>query len=414
MRSYLTLLGQRTQFRLLWLAQVVSLTGDWFNTIAAVILVNRYTDSGQAVSLLFLARGLPPFLFGPLAGVVADRFNRRTVIFVSDVLRGVIVLGFLLVNSADRVWLLYLLTTLQFMVSAFFEPARAAILPSVVERDELLTANTLSSATWSAMLAVGAAVGGLTAAIFGVQVALIIDASTFFVSAFFIAQIRGDYLPHRTDNAGSGWMDMVDGFKYVTQRPRTGVFTLVKGMAQVGSVDIMFALFAKEVFAIGKDSAITLGVLYACFGIGSIIGPVLGDMLSDGSQRFLRRWIWLAFALLAIGWLGFGLAPFFGLAAIAIVFRGMGSSINWTYSSVVLQLRVPDQFLGRVFALDFSLFTLGYATSVWLTGSLLDILALNPRQLAIGLAVGGLVPLIFWTFVNRDQEAHEHRAETVS
>lgn len=406
MRTYFTLLNRRREFRLLWLAQVVSLTGDWFNTIATVILVNRYTDSGQAVSILFLARGLPPFLFGPFAGVIADRFNRRTVMFMSDVLRAIIVMGFLLVTSSERVWLLYALTALQFTVSSFFEPARAAILPSMVEGDELLTANTLSSATWSAMLALGAAVGGLTAAILGVKIALIIDAVTFVASALLVLGIRGDYLPEREGNSG-GWVDMMDGFKYVMQRPRTGVFTLVKGMAQVGSVDIMFALFAKEVFVVGEDGAITLGVLYAFFGIGAITGPVLGDLISDGSERFLRRWIWLGFALMSFGWVGFGLAPYLLFAAVSIVFRGMGSSINWTYSSVIIQYRVSDKFLGRVFALDFSIFTLGYAISVWITGFLVDILTLNPRQLSLWLALGGLIPLLFWTFVNRDQELHE-------
>jgi MFS family permease len=172
MNVYLSLIRRRPQYRFLWFAQVVSLLGDWFNVIATVTIVARYTDSVQSVSLLFLARGLPPFLFGPLAGVVADRFNRKTILIVSDVLRFFIVLGLLLVTSADRLWLVYVLTMLQFMVSAFFEPARAAILPSLVEGDELLTANTLSSATWSAVLAFGAAIGAFTADAFGVRAAL--------------------------------------------------------------------------------------------------------------------------------------------------------------------------------------------------------------------------------------------------
>ncbi|MGD2050497.1 MAG: MFS transporter, partial [Chloroflexota bacterium] len=77
MRQYLALLRQRPQFRYLWFAAVVSFAGDWFNTIATVILVNRYTDSTVAVGALFIARTLPPFLLSPLAGVVADRFSRK-------------------------------------------------------------------------------------------------------------------------------------------------------------------------------------------------------------------------------------------------------------------------------------------------------------------------------------------------
>ena len=405
MNTYLSLIRQRPQYRFLWFAQVVSLLGDWFNTIATVIIVTRYTDSVQAVSLLFLARGLPPFLFGPLAGVVADRFNRKTILIISDMLRVIIVLNLLFVTSADRVWLVYVLTTLQFTVSAFFEPARAAILPSLVESDELLTANTLSSATWSVVLSFGAAIGAVTANVFGIQIALIIDAMTFVVSAFFIIQIS--FVDHPTEKGiaeVSGWTDLIDGFKYVSERPRIAAYTLVKGLAQVGSVDIMFALYAERVFVVGKDGAITLGLFYTCFGIGAVLGPVIGNMLGDGSDRFLRRGIWVGFLLMPLGWLGFSGAPFLAFAAFAVLLRGMGGSINWTYSSVFLQQKIPDKFLGRVFALDFSLFTLGYAVSVWATGFLVDTLDLDPRQLSMWLAIGSILPVLFWTVVMRWQQ----------
>lgn len=405
MNAYLALIRQRPQYRSLWLAQVVSLLGDWFNTIATVILVNRYTDSATAISILFLARGLPPFLFGPLAGVIADRFNRKFILIISDVLRAFIVLGLLFVTSADHVPLVYLLTALQFMVSAFFEPARAAILPSLVEDNELITANTLSSATWSTVLAFGAAIGGLTANIFGIQVAIVIDALTYLVSAFLIMQIT--FIAHSEDDevlhAGTGWTDFVEGFKYIKDRPKVGVFTFVKGLAQFGSVDIMFALYAERVFVIGEDGAITLGILYTFFGIGSVLGPVVANMLGDGSERFLRQWIWIGFLLLALGWFGFSGAPFLVFAAIAILLRGMGGAINWTYSSVILQLKIPDKFLGRVFSLDFSIFTMGYAFSVWITGFLVDSLDLNPRELSFWVAILSLLPVIFWTFVLRWQ-----------
>ena len=119
MTAYLSFLQLRSKFRSLWLAQVISLTGDWFNTIASVIIVNRYAPSGLALGSLFMARALPPFLLGPVAGVVADRFDRRKVLVLSDVLRAGIVLGFLLVDRPERLWLLYVLTVLQFSVSAF-------------------------------------------------------------------------------------------------------------------------------------------------------------------------------------------------------------------------------------------------------------------------------------------------------
>src|SRR5215471_9904121 len=107
MNNYFSFLRVRPKFRSLWLAQVISLTGDWFNTIASVIIVSRYTASGLALGGLFIARAVPPFLLGPVAGVVADKYDRRRVLILSDVLRAGIVLGFLLVDRPERLRLLY-------------------------------------------------------------------------------------------------------------------------------------------------------------------------------------------------------------------------------------------------------------------------------------------------------------------
>jgi MFS family permease len=403
MQRYLALLRTRPQFRYLWLASVVSFAGDWFNTIASVILVTRYLDSTTAVGLLFVARAIPPFLLSPIAGVIADRFNRKKVLIATDIARFFIVLCFLFVNSADNAWLIYVLTIAQFMVSAFFEPARAAVLPSLIEGDdELLTANTLSNVTWSAMLALGAALGGVVAGVFGVSTAIIIDACTFLLSAFFIWRIQVDTRPVRIgEEESSGWRDMVEGFKYVRFHPRTGLTATVKAFTQIGSPDIMIAVYAAQIFVYGEDGALTLGILYAAAGLGAILGPIVANVFSDDSIRMLQNGIAVGFVLVAIGWLLFGWAPLLPLAVVAMFIRHMGGSINWTYSSVVLQMRVPNQFLGRVFAFDFALFTLAMAVSVWLSGIILDKTAVTPRTLSYLLAIGSLIPLLPWIWLNR-------------
>lgn len=407
MRSYLALVRRRPQLRYLWLARVVSLTGDWFNTIASVILVNRYTDSGLAVGGLFLARALPPFLFGPLAGVVADRFNRKHVLITADLLRAVIVLGFLWVDRPERAWLLFALSIAQFVVSSFFEPAHAAILPSLVDKDELITASTLSSITWSAMLAFGAAIGGLTAAAFGAQTALIIDSLSFAASAVFVFCIA--YTPrggHRASHA-NGWAEFAAGLGYVRRNPKVGLVTLVKAMGQVGSVDIITAMYAERVFHVGKDGAVTLGLMFAFFGVGAVIGPLIGNALGVRSARTLQLAIIAGYLCLPLGWLTIGFAPSLPLALVGVTLRGMGGSVNWTYSDVLLQMTTPDKFLGRVFALDFGIFTLALSASVWFTGAAVDRFALDPRAVAVTFGVGSLAPLLLWAVTTRTMRMGE-------
>ena len=139
--SYADLLRNNRNFRFLWFGQIASLLGDWFNLVASAALVGLLTQSGLAVGSLFVVRMLAPFLVSPIAGVVADRYNRKHILIAADLVRVAVVLAFLLVRDAGDVWLLYTLTALQFAVSGFFYPARNSILPELagerrVGRDE--------------------------------------------------------------------------------------------------------------------------------------------------------------------------------------------------------------------------------------------------------------------------------------
>ena len=406
MKTYLTLIQQNRAYRYLWLASVVTMLGDWFNLIGTVVLINRYTHSGTAVAGLFLARMAPPLLFGPIAGVVADRFNRKAVMIISDVLRAFIVLGFLLVDSAEKAWLVYILTITQFIISSFYHPAQSALTPSLLKsKKALLLANTLGSITWSAMLAVGAALGGVTATLLGVQTALVIDALTFLASAALLMKVAAPKLENdakQEKTPTSGWCDFVSGWRYVTERPKIGVVTLVKAMLQVGNTDLLMTVYASQVFVMGDDGAITFGLFMTSSGIGAVLGPLVANRLGDSKVRTLQQAITVSYILVAFSWVVFGLAPALPIAMLALTLRAMGGSTLWTYSNTILQLKVPGQYLGRIFALDNGFFTLAASVSIWLTGLALDQLGLDPRHLALWLAALSLGPVIVWTIATTE------------
>src|SRR6266403_3192538 len=158
--GYGELLRVNRNFRYLWLGQVVSQMGDWFDTIAVYTIALRLTGSSRSVALIMVARFLPTVVLGPGAGVIADRFSRRSIMIASDIMRAIVVLGFLFVRRPDQMWRVYVLTVLQLTFSAFFEPAKTAVIPSIVSDRELVSANAIASVTWSAMLTLGAAMGG--------------------------------------------------------------------------------------------------------------------------------------------------------------------------------------------------------------------------------------------------------------
>ncbi|HKS10432.1 MAG TPA: MFS transporter, partial [Pyrinomonadaceae bacterium] len=221
--GYIDLLRRNRSFRQLWLGQVVSQMGDWFDTIALYTIILNLTGSGRDVGLLLVARFLPSFLFGPLSGVVADRFSRQRIMIVTDILRALVVLGFLFVRTPDQLWIVYVLTVFQLGLSTFFEPAKTAAIPSIVEDRELVAANAISSVTWSVMLTLGAAIGGLITGWFGTDAAFILDAASYLLSAALIASIRVQKRRKRerqklTVGRALGITETIEGIRYVKDR----------------------------------------------------------------------------------------------------------------------------------------------------------------------------------------------------
>lgn len=410
--TYLQLLRDNPQYARLWMAQAVSLLGDWFNTIVLSALVTRYSDnSGLAISLLLLARFLPPLIFSPVAGVLLDRYDRRKILIASDVLRTVIVLGFLLVDSPSSLWLIYLLTVLQFSLGSVFEPGRAALMPSLVRREDLVRANILGSITWSAMLAIGGATGGLVAALLGTEFALVFDAATFLVSAALIMAIRMPKrdagAPHMAE-AGSGLRDYVAGLRYAVRNPSTGLALLIKAGGSFGNIDTIIVVFATYLFVIGADGTGSLGILWSAFGVGAIVGPLIIDRFNDRTVARMRRLVLVGYAMMTVAWVALGASPTLLLAAVAVLLKAMGGSIYWTYSSVIIQRSVEDAYLGRLFSLDMALFQLATVLSIVITGAALEALGQDSvRAITYATAVASIIPLVIWGLAVRWLERRE-------
>lgn len=431
---YIKVLKDNPNFRYLWLAQVVSLLGDWFNTIALSVLVAEYSDgSGLAISLFLMARFLSPLLVSPFAGVLVDRFDRKKILIYCNLLRTGVVLMFLLATTPDTLWLIYLLTILQFTLSALFEPGQSAIMPSVTKREDLVIANTLSGVTWSAMLAIGAIIGGIVSSQFGTATALVIDALTFGVAGLLIMQIKIDdsvnLQINRHDDGDTESGGFMDGIRYLRQNPSIFATLFIKGGGSIGNVDLLMTIMATQLFLIKGDSQLPLGIMYSAFGIGAIAGPVLLNRFNDGSVPRMRQLVAIGFFLAFVGWVFLGIMGSLLIVSIAFGVRAMGGSANWVYSTVIIQKSVPDRYLGRVFALDLASFQFATVASTLIHGSVVDILnnqvalplmelqsstwqaqihlikyhaiSHNLGIIAYGTAIASLVPLVLWLMALR-------------
>lgn len=408
--GYIELLRDNGNFRRLWTGLLISQTGDWFNTVALFTLLLNLTGSGEAVGYILIIKLLPAFFAGPLAGVVADRFHRKTIMIASDILRGILVLGFLLIDRPEEVWLVYVITILQVMATTFFDPAMAATVPGIVERRHLIAANALASVSWSVTLALGAAVGGFFTDLFGREAAFIIDSMTFFVSASFIASVK---VPRRTEAVerrdrrlsvieATGIADIIEGAKYLRSNPRVMALLMVKsGWGMGGGVLLLLTIFGKQIFPMGRDGSASIGLLYAARGLGALIGPMIARAITGVSVRTMRLAIAVGFGVSTIFYLLFAWSPSLWAAAIFAIGAHAGGSVQWVFSTVLLQMTVPDRFLGRVFALELALLTLTMSASTYLTGWAIDYGGVSPRQMAAILGFAFLVPGILWFIIQR-------------
>ena len=405
--GYIDLLKRNRSFRQLWLGQVVSQMGDWFDTIALYTIILNLTGSGRDVGLLLVARFVPSFFFGPLSGVVADRFSRRTIMIVTDMLRAVVVLGFLFVRRADQLWIIYVLTVLQLGLSTFFEPAKTAVIPSIVNDRELVAANAISSVTWSIMLTLGAAIGGVITGWFGTNAAFILDALSYLLSAWLIFNVRLPKRPPRERKKLSfakaiGITDTIEGARYVKDRVRVFALLMVKpAWGLGGGILTLLAVFGERIFPVGKSAATGIGVLFAARGIGTAVGPIVARRIAGEGDRRMQITIGIAFLIGGVFYMAFGSATSFILALIVLGVAHMGGSILWVFSTVLLQRSVEDNFRGRVFAAELALLTLTMAASNYVTGELLDRFGISPRVVTIGIGLLFVVPGIIWLITYR-------------
>lgn len=362
-------------------------------------LVLQLTGSATAVATMMVVQALPMALVGPLAGVIVDRFDRRRIMIAADLVRGSLMLLLPFVTRPEHVWVAYLATAMSVTATGFFEPSRNALIPSITARNDLVTANSLASATWSVMLAVGAGLGGLTAALLGRNAAFLINSVSFFGSAAAIARI--EY--RRADHAGSahvsapGFRDLIEGYRYVRHNRRVAAYLSVKASwAIAGGMLLLYTVFGQRVFPIAGSAAIGIGVLYAARGCGAGLGAVFARRLTGLAPAELRRWLGPSYLAMGACYCAMSVTPSLWLTALPVVVAHGFGSIVWIISTSLLQLETDDRFRGRVFAVELAAFTTVTSLASYLTAFGLDHLHLSPRLLAFAIGVLYAAPGFVW------------------
>jgi MFS family permease len=387
--AYLSLLRRNPDFGRLYAAQLTSFAGDWFATVALLGLALQLTGSSAIASLVLVLQTGGFAAASPLAGMLADRLDRRRLMIAADLARIPVALAFLLARDPETLWIAFGAVLLLAVGAAVFEPTSSAALPNLVAPEDLPAANVLIGSAWGTMLAVGAALGGLVAATLGRDAAFVVNALSFAISAWLILGIRRplqearDPAAHVATGVRQGIATAV-GF---ARGSRTvGAFVLSKTSFGVGTgVIALLAVFGAEVFAAGDAG---IGVLFAARGMGALVGPFVARSVMGTDDRGLIRGIAASFVAAAGCYALFPLAPQLWVAAIFVFGAHCGGGAQWALSTLGIQRSTPDAIRGRVFSLDYGLVTMVIAASTLLAGTLADLV---PARVAVWVMAGLIV-----------------------
>jgi MFS family permease len=416
--SYWRLVRDNRNFRLLWTAQIVSELGDWLYSITIYSLLLELTGRATAVALAVVLQVLPQFFIAPAAGVLNDRISRKRIMILADLARAGIALGMLVGIRGGLVWHIYVLLIAETVMWAFFEPARNAVIPNITHGDEVLVANTLSSTTWSINLAIGAAVGGAVAVIFGRDTVFLINALSFAGSALSIRAMKFSE-PHLAEQVPLTAKDLTDfsplieGIRYILRERRLLATLLVKaGLGLLGANWVILPIFGERIFPVhlsGLDSSragmLGMSILVGARGIGSLLGPLASTYWAGQNEAKLRQGIFYGFLAAAVGYVGLGGAPSLGVALAAVILGHAGGSIIWVFSTTLLQVHTDDRFRGRVFSADYACLVLTNSVVSYCVGVLIDF-GISVKLLAILTGLFGLGPAMAWAMAQRLWRPH--------
>jgi MFS family permease len=378
-------------FQLFFSGQLISLIGTWMQSIAQDWLVYRLTGSALLLGVVAFMGHIPVLILSPVTGIVADRFDRRRTIVLTQItsMMLALILAALTLTGIVRVWEILVLATLLGVVTAFDVPARQSFLMDMVGREDLLNAIALNSSMFNAARMIGPAVAGVLVASIG-------EGWCFFANGVsYVAVIAGLLMMRLTSQmppqpAGSVIQHMTEGFRFARSTTPVRALLLLVGMVSLVGMPftVLMPIFADRILHGGPQG---LGLLMGATGVGALLGGL--TLASKRSVQGLGRWVWTAAVGFGVSLILFSFSRHFWLSLALLMPAGFGMMVQMGATNTLLQVMAPDRLRGRVMAL-YSMMFIGMAPVGALLGGALASKIGAPWTVAIGGAaclVGGAV-----------------------
>jgi MFS transporter, DHA3 family, macrolide efflux protein len=391
--NYKRLLRNR-HFMALWFGQLVSFVGDYFEWLAIPLLVQSMTGSTLMVGLALISNSIPVLLLGPVAGVFVDRWDRKKTMITADILRALLILVCLTVQTPEQVWIYFVVGFAMSSISRFFYPALNASLPLIVkEEEDLLIANGMMQIVQTVGLLAGPAMAGFVIGFWGASAAFVIDSITFVISAVAIITVT---IPHTTPGKSSVklvWQEFKEGVSFLfgnpTMRSVLNLMTVV--MLGVGAINVLWIPYLRTVFEVGPEG---IGIVDSAQGFGMVIGGLALGAVSAVLKKPII--VGAGIMIVGVGFGAMGLAPSFAIIVIINVIVGTAMVPSQSVLYTMMQIAVPDQKRGRVSSGLSAVTTAASLASMAAASLLGDIIGFRIIFIVCGLITvfGGLVGMM--------------------
>jgi MFS family permease len=363
------------RFRLLWSGQAISYLGNGVMTVALAWQALALSPKATSLSVVLLARSVSMLALLLVGGAISDRVQRRTIMLVSDAVRGVLLVALAVLAGTDAIQLWHLVAVAAVFggAEAFFFPAFTAIVPDLLSGDRLVQANALEAAIRPLMYRMlGPALGGAIVATAGTDIAFAIDAVTFFVSTGCLLAMRFPPRTAATPESRTLRSDIVEGLRYTRSTPWIWATLLMAAFAVlsfIGAQDVVLPIYVREHLHAGARG---FGLLVAAVGGGGIVGALVASQVGVGRRRV--RNMYLVWGVAVIPFAMLGLTTRLPVAMVLMALLGAGFEIGSIMWVTLLQDLVPARLMGRVRSLDFlvsfALQPLSYAVTGPLAGAI--------------------------------------------
>ncbi|HSK89395.1 MAG TPA: MFS transporter, partial [Anaerolineales bacterium] len=348
-----TLLRQRN-FALLWFGGLISIMGDMVLNVALPFFVYQVSGSTLATAVMVAAELLPRLLFGSIAGVFVDRWDRKQVMVIASLSQGIVILPLFLVHSAETLWIVYLVSFIQVTFAIFFGPAENALLPLLVPEEKLIQANSLNAMNNNFARLIGPPLGGGLLAIWGLTGVVLFNSLTFIVAALMILAIaqsgkaapapEADAVPEGT-SWSRFWKEWADGINIVRRERVVTVLFITVVMLNFGGV-MIDPLGAAYVIDVVKASAAVFGLLVTVQAIGGIIGGLLAGKVGEQvSTARLFGWSEIILGLFMVLRYNIPQLPSLFVTSLLV---GLPAALGIAALETLFQKNVPNTHLGRI------------------------------------------------------------------